>query len=135
MTTQKINEICTRILNEDIKSTEDIINIFCHYISCFDCPFSHHNNEYKKACVMLSTTQLHNIAKQITDKDKPTDQVNSPAHYNQGKIEVIEVIEDWQLNFHLGNAIKYIARCGHKENKEQDLKKAIWYIERELKNE
>lgn len=133
MTTKTINEICTRILNENIKNTEDIINIFCKYTSCFDCPFSHNNNKYKMSCVMLSSTQLHDIAKQIIDKDKPTDQVNSPVHYNQGKIEVIEVIEDWQLNFNLGNAIKYIARCEHKENKEQDLKKAIWYIERELK--
>ena len=64
--------------------------------------------------------------------NQPTDSVNSPAHYNVGKIEVIEAIEDWQLNFNLGNAIKYIARCEHKENKKQDLEKAKWYIEREL---
>ncbi len=41
-----------------------------------------------------------------------TDEVNHPAHYNQGKIEVIEAIEDWKIGFHLGNAIKYIARAG-----------------------
>lgn len=134
MTTQKINEICTRILNENIQNTNDLNKEeLCDYIFCTDCPFSGINNKHRVLCANLSPTQLHNIAKQIIDKDKPTDQVNSPTHYNQGIIEVIEVIEDWQLNFNLGNAIKYIARCEHKENKEQDLKKAIWYIERELK--
>lgn len=58
--------------------------------------------------------------------------VNHPAHYNQGKFEVIDVIEDWNLNFNLGNAVKYISRCEYKENKKQDLEKAIWYIQREL---
>lgn len=58
--------------------------------------------------------------------------VNHPEHYNKGKFEVIDVIEDWNLNFNLGNAVKYIARCEHKGKKEEDLKKAIWYLEREL---
>lgn len=66
-------------------------------------------------------------------EEKIIDNVNSPTHYNVGKIEVIEAIEDWKLNFNLGNAIKYIARCEHKENKKQDLEKAKWYIERELR--
>ena len=58
--------------------------------------------------------------------------VNHPNHYNKGKFEVIEVIEDWGLGFNLGNAIKYIGRCEHKGNKKQDLEKALWYIKREL---
>lgn len=66
------------------------------------------------------------------NKFKPTDHVNSPSHYTQGVIEVIEVIEDWKLNYNLGNAIKYIGRCEHKGNKNQDLEKAIWYIKREI---
>ena len=63
-----------------------------------------------------------------TDKEM----VNHPNHYNIGKFEVIDVIEDWQLGFALGSAIKYIARCEHKENKLQDLKKASWYLQREI---
>lgn len=59
--------------------------------------------------------------------------VNHPSHYNFGTIEVIDVIEDWNLNFCLGNAIKYIGRCEHKGHKKEDLEKAKWYIERELK--
>lgn len=60
--------------------------------------------------------------------------VNHPSHYTDGKIEVIDFIEDKQLGFHLGNAVKYIARAGKKANNpiEQDLKKAIWYLERKI---
>lgn len=58
--------------------------------------------------------------------------VNHPPHYNAGKIEVIDAIEDWQLNFHLGNVVKYVARAEHKGTKAEDLKKALWYLEREI---
>jgi len=60
------------------------------------------------------------------------EQVDHPAHYNTGKIEVITVIEDWELGFHLGNAVKYIGRAGHKKDVIEDLKKAIWYINRKI---
>lgn len=63
------------------------------------------------------------------------DPVNRPAHYTDGKIEVIDYIEDKKLGFCLGNAIKYISRAGKKDpTKEvEDLKKAIWYITRRIK--
>ena len=61
--------------------------------------------------------------------------VDHPSHYNQGTIEVIDAIEDWNLNFCLGNAIKYIARCAYKGHKKEDLEKAIWYLKRELEKE
>ena len=57
--------------------------------------------------------------------------VNHPSHYNQG-IEAIEIIESWDLNFSLGNAIKYILRAPHKSNTLEDLKKAEWYVRREI---
>ena len=59
--------------------------------------------------------------------------INHPSHYNQGKYEAIDVIEDWQLNFNLGNTVKYISRAGHKDDIVQDLKKALWYLDREIK--
>lgn len=64
------------------------------------------------------------------------DIINHPSHYTDGKIEVIEFIEDKNLNYHKGNAIKYICRAGKKDpSKEiEDLQKAIWYINREIKN-
>jgi hypothetical protein len=58
--------------------------------------------------------------------------VHHPSHYNVGKIEVIDAIEDWGLNFSLGNAVKYIARADHKGKPIEDLEKARWYIEREI---
>lgn len=60
------------------------------------------------------------------------DNVNHPIHYNKGNIEVIDYIEDKELNFNLGNAIKYISRCNHKGRKKEDLEKAIWYLQREI---
>ena len=61
-------------------------------------------------------------------------QVENPSHYNSGKIEVIDFIEDQNLNFHLGNAVKYISRAGKKDPVKfrEDLEKAVWYLNREL---
>ncbi len=60
--------------------------------------------------------------------------VSHPKHYNQGRIEVIEFIEDKALGFHLGNAVKYICRAGLKDPEKitEDLEKAIWYITRQI---
>lgn len=59
-----------------------------------------------------------------------SDTVDHPKHYNAGKYEVIE---DWNLGFNLGNSVKYIARSEHKGALLEDLKKAHWYLEREIK--
>ena len=61
-----------------------------------------------------------------------SDAVNHPSHYNTGSIEVIDAIEDWGLGFALGNAVKYIARAAHKGKMIEDLKKARWYLDREI---
>lgn len=65
-----------------------------------------------------------------------SEKINHPSHYNTGKYEAIEVIEDWGLGrgFNLGNAIKYISRAGHKspETEIEDLEKAAWYVNREV---
>lgn len=70
----------------------------------------------------------------IVTNDKKYDEVTRPKHYNTGSIEVIDFIEDKELGFHLGNAIKYIARAGKKDELKaiQDLEKAEWYIHREI---
>jgi hypothetical protein len=57
-----------------------------------------------------------------------------PSYYKRGSIQVWDFIRDQGLNFHLGNAIKYICRAGHKDNKADDLKKAIHYLTNELDN-
>lgn len=68
------------------------------------------------------------------DLQPPEDAVNHPLHYTSGKIETIDFIEDKSLNFHRGNAVKYIVRAGKKdpEKEIEDLKKAAWYINREI---
>jgi len=63
------------------------------------------------------------------------DPVNHPKHYYGNKLQAIDVIEDFELGFHLGNAIKYILRAEKKGDKIENLKKAIWYLEREIYNE
>lgn len=65
------------------------------------------------------------------------DPVNAPSHYTDGKIEVIDFIEDKNLGFNLGNAIKYISRAGKKDSGKpgkliEDLRKAEWYLKREI---
>lgn len=63
------------------------------------------------------------------------DPVNNPSHYAEGRqYEPIAVIEDWQLNYRLGNAVKYVSRAGRKNNAIEDLRKAVWYIEREIES-
>ena len=59
-------------------------------------------------------------------------QTTEPAYYRRGNIPVWDFIRDQGLNFHLGNAIKYICRAGHKDSYVQDLRKAIHYLENEL---
>ena len=69
----------------------------------------------------------------VTTDKKPnliSNVIDHPSHYNRGKIEVIDFIEDQGLSFHLGNVIKYIARAGSKGDKLEDLKKARWYLDR-----
>lgn len=68
------------------------------------------------------------------------DNVNHPSHYKDGKIEVIDFIEDKKLGFCLANAVKYISRAGKKlsertsktDKEIEDLKKSIWYINRRI---
>jgi hypothetical protein len=62
------------------------------------------------------------------------DVVNSPSHYKVGGIETIDFIEAKQLDYHLGNVVKYISRADHKDEKLENLKKAQWYLNRAVAN-
>jgi hypothetical protein len=68
------------------------------------------------------------VMKEILEREM----VNHPDHYQGNRFEVIDIIEDYELGFNLGNAIKYILRSDKKDNKNQDLQKALWYIQREI---
>ena len=62
------------------------------------------------------------------------DAINHPAYYTDGQIEVSDFIADKNLNFFRGNVVKYVARAGKKDSSKEveDLKKAAWYIGREI---
>jgi len=65
---------------------------------------------------------------------KPNVLIDHPKHYGgeDNTYEAIKVIEAWELDFHLGNVVKYISRAGKKGSKIEDLKKAMWYLNRAI---
>ena len=65
----------------------------------------------------------------------PASDPNGPKYYKRGSTDVWDFIREQGLNFHLGNAIKYICRAGYKDSKILDLKKAIHYLQNELEHE
>ena len=100
---------------------------------CINC--KHYEKNYRcKIFSITNTVEPCQFWESCINEVKENDPVNHPKHYTDGRIEVIEYIEDKNLGFCLGNAIKYISRAGKKEkDKEiQDLRKAMWYIERRI---
>lgn len=68
----------------------------------------------------------------IVRENQPFDEIERPAHYNFGQFEIIDVILDWGLNYLCGNVVKYVARAPHKGLMLKDLKKARWYLNKEI---
>ena len=68
---------------------------------------------------------------EVKDSEKEKEMINHPQHYNQG-IEAIDYIESHKMNFNTGNVIKYVTRAKHKGTELEDLKKASWYLNREI---
>jgi hypothetical protein len=97
----------------------EIFNIDSNYIMVL--------NDYGEPINFLS---LHNTFKLKEEKES----VNHPSHYGgeNNPLEVINIIEHYDLNFNLGNVIKYCLRAGKKDELIQELKKAQWYINREI---
>jgi hypothetical protein len=104
------------------------------------CRFNAFDSLQQGNCKMLVEVMIPNCVDFLSEKQeekKETDNkdlINHPGHYTSGKYEVMDVIEDWGFNsnFRLACALKYLARCEHKGKKIEDLKKAIWYLEREI---
>lgn len=135
----------------DIKNKRDFILDFCENRhktgGCVSCPLR--GKDWSTPfltpglqCLHIPISPEEDLDRAIAiindyraGKGKKTDSVNRPAHYTDGKIEVIDYIEDKKLGFCLGNAVKYISRAGKKDpTKEvEDLKKAVWYINRRIK--
>jgi len=91
----------------------------------------------KSPAVLLKYTSPKKRGRPIgksSSKAEVKDNVNHPAHYKTGGIETIDFIEAKSLNYNLGNVVKYITRADYKGNKLEDLKKAQWYLNREVSN-
>ena len=94
------------------------------------------NNVYEIAKVLGITTidiigDVDVYTASDVDRSDKKEMINHPQHYNQG-IEAIDYIESHKMNFCIGNVIKYITRAKHKGTELQDLKKASWYLNREI---
>jgi hypothetical protein len=93
-----------------------------------------------KRVKQISLTEIRDgqvrLVKELTDNSLTltVDAVNHPAHYKVGGIETIDFIEAKSLNYNLGNVVKYLTRADHKGSKLVDLKKAQWYLNREVFN-
>lgn len=107
----------------------------CSGLSCIDCLLDKRNDELGGCYSPYISDEDVNKNYEIVFGNEDNDPVNRPAHYTDGKIEVIDYIEDKKLGFCLGNAIKYISRAGKKNSDKEveDLNKAIWYIKRRIK--
>lgn len=82
--------------------------------------------------VSITTSGQPILAGGPTEEELNADTVNHPAHYRTGGIETIDFIEAKNLNYHLGNVVKYITRADHKGDRLENLKKAQWYLNREI---
>lgn len=104
----------------------------CKGLDCRACDL-HKYHEGCNSCNQEFLFWLYSEADPEKEENK-NDPVNHPSNYTDGKIEVIDYIEDKDLGFCLGNAVKYISRAGKKDqNKEvEDLQKAAWYIQRKI---
>jgi hypothetical protein len=77
-----------------------------------------------------SDSKAKHAIKKTLELDDP---INRPSHYNQSRFQPADVIDAWELSYSLGNVVKYICRHRHKNQPLEDLKKARWYLDREIK--
>ena len=64
-------------------------------------------------------------------KEAPSDPIN-PSHYKAGGLEVIQIIEAFQLDYHRASALKYLLRAGRKGDEVEDMKKCAWFVDRRI---
>lgn len=99
---------------------------------CSSCGIEHIGDRMPNYCDSCGA-RMANPSAEEEKQEVQSDAVVHPTHYNTGKIEVWDAIDDWGLGFGLGNVVKYTARAGHKGNKLEDLKKARNYLDREIR--
>jgi len=124
--TNKILELLNKDLNRPAKEIAKIVGTSASYVYAV----KHNSLKANKPKQRMQGRQIENP--QIEMIEPQIDPVNHPPHYKAGGIETIDFIEAKKLNYNLGNVVKYIARSDLKGNRQQDLEKALWYLNREL---
>lgn len=104
------------------------------------CPFHAHGGPWFLECSTQKEYYIDSARPtsrlESTTAVRDADPVEAPAHYTETDVEPIKAIEAWGLGFCLGNTVKYIARAGRKDPAKEleDLKKARWYLDRQIAN-
>jgi hypothetical protein len=141
----KITENKTKTMNKEnfifrysqalfdyFKGNEDNITVFLTQDG-----YKKYQKEYPDTIHQLSFQGLKDAAGaycNLFSFSRGLDEVNHPVHYGgeDNPFEAIKIIEHYNLDFHLGNTLKYILRCGKKEDLKKDLQKALWYLNRKI---
>jgi hypothetical protein len=122
-------------LRKELKATQRVVEAKLNTLP--------HEAEVERVKGLLNTITQGAVRRRIqgwNPDDNPNylmrqvDVVNHPAHYKVGGIEVIDFIESKGFSYNLGNVVKYVSRADHKGNRLEDLKKAQWYLNREVSN-
>ena len=103
-----------------------------------DARMNRKRQAFKLAPVKQEGKPVFNLAgfdDRIVDETPTLDLINHPPHYTAGGIEVIDFIEAKGLGYNLGNVVKYVSRSALKGNSLDDLRKAAWYLDREINKE
>jgi hypothetical protein len=109
--------------NEALEKENKIKKAMAEHKKAFDDTL----NGWKTLSITTSNTPM-----QVEMFEPTPDAVNHPAHYKVGGIETIDFIEAKKLNYNIGNVVKYLTRADYKGNKLEDLRKAQWYLTREI---
>ena len=113
---------------------------YVYYIRWMDLNKSSKKARQKPSKIVKAVKEMHQ-ALDVIEKPKPglwdlipaDDPVNQPLHYKTGGIETLDFIEAKDLNYRLGNVVKYVTRAGKKSTDPvQDLEKAAFYLKREI---
>ena len=124
----KIRCGCDKCKSGDIMQSQEVID---HKYTAK----TNGTNQVCTECEEEAVTFIDGVCNVCTSLKDEDDFINYPKHYNTCKIQPIDVIEDWKLDFRLANSVKYIQRHLHKGSAKKDLEKAIWYIQRYIDKE
>lgn len=124
-----------------IEEKRRAIEEYCDDTDCIHCPLDPIHYEVGCWSPLVSRDEIEKYYSVLFEKDTVKEPVENdpikPNYYNDSKITPFDVIDDWNLGFYLGSAIKYIKRAGKKKDNSrlQDLKKIREYIDQEIARE